>query len=142
MATPVASPAQARRYVLRTPEPLGAMAQGSLYTTAELAQRLRAPEETIRHWLRTGALRGLKLGRRWRVREEDLKSFEKAREGGSVEEALPPAEPKGRPRRRAPALLNDLRAPSPSPGLDLAPLMEKGAEPGAGGTAEVRRGRP
>jgi excisionase family DNA binding protein len=39
----------------------------TLVTTDELAQRLRCHTETIRRALRSGRLRGLKIGRRWRI---------------------------------------------------------------------------
>jgi excisionase family DNA binding protein len=43
----------------------------------EVAERLRVHPETVREWIRTGALRGLRLGKRsgFRVSESDLAVF-------------------------------------------------------------------
>ncbi len=46
-----------------------------LYTTEEAAKYLSVRPNTIRAWLRDGILTGIKLGRAWRVREEDLNKF-------------------------------------------------------------------
>lgn len=43
-----------------------------LLTPEEVAERLSVTVKTVREWLRTGELTGVKLGRIWRVREEDL----------------------------------------------------------------------
>lgn len=37
------------------------MAEQELLTVAEVAERLRVSEETVRRWLRTGRLRGIRL---------------------------------------------------------------------------------
>jgi excisionase family DNA binding protein len=47
-------------------------------TVPEVAERLQLGEWTIRDWLRTGKLRGYRLGGRragWRVDESDLRAF-------------------------------------------------------------------
>jgi excisionase family DNA binding protein len=43
----------------------------------EVAERLGKPEETVRRWLRSGELRGIRLARKagWRVRQGDLRAF-------------------------------------------------------------------
>lgn len=46
-----------------------------LLTPEDAAERLNMATKTIREWLRKGELVGVKLGRNWRVREEDLKTF-------------------------------------------------------------------
>jgi excisionase family DNA binding protein len=46
-----------------------------LLTIKEVAQRLKMNERTIKNWLRSGRLKGLKAGRKWRVRASDLESF-------------------------------------------------------------------
>jgi excisionase family DNA binding protein len=49
-----------------------------LLTIQEVAQRLQHSVRTVREWLRTRRLRGVKTGREWRVREEDLAAFVQA----------------------------------------------------------------
>jgi excisionase family DNA binding protein len=50
-----------------------------IYTPEELAEHFAVGDETIRHWLRTGQLRGFKAGRqRWRVRASDVEVFIRA----------------------------------------------------------------
>jgi excisionase family DNA binding protein len=47
-------------------------------TVEEVARRLSLNPETIRRWLRSGRLRGIRLGERragWRVRDSDLNAF-------------------------------------------------------------------
>lgn len=46
-----------------------------LYTVKEISKILNLVEETIRERLRKGELKGLKVGRSWRVKEEDLKNY-------------------------------------------------------------------
>ena len=48
-----------------------------IYTTEQVAELLAVHPDSIRAWLRTGELRGIKLpgGRRWRVLERDLQEF-------------------------------------------------------------------
>jgi excisionase family DNA binding protein len=50
-------------------------------TVAEVAQRLRVDQESVRRWLRTRQLPGVNLGRRagWRIRPADLDAFLKQR---------------------------------------------------------------
>ena len=46
-----------------------------LLTPAQVAERLQVTERTVYEWLRDGRLVGLKLGRLWRIRSEDLEAF-------------------------------------------------------------------
>ncbi|WP_272999437.1 helix-turn-helix domain-containing protein [Hydrogenibacillus schlegelii] len=46
-----------------------------LLTPEEVAERLRVTRRSVYEWLRTGRLRGLKAGTRWRIRPEDLERF-------------------------------------------------------------------
>ena len=48
-----------------------------LLTPEQAAERLAVAPKTIRDWLRTGKLKGRKLGgnKLWRIREADLDSF-------------------------------------------------------------------
>jgi excisionase family DNA binding protein len=51
------------------------LAESILLTPEQVAERLQVKERTVLDWLRAGDLRGLKLGRLWRVRPEDLEKF-------------------------------------------------------------------
>jgi len=46
-----------------------------LLTPEEVAERLVVSPKSIREWLRIGKLRGVKVGRLWRIRERDLEAF-------------------------------------------------------------------
>lgn len=45
------------------------------YTTQEVADMLKQHEETIRRKLRTGELKGVNLGGRWRITQEELMKY-------------------------------------------------------------------
>lgn len=45
------------------------------YTLEEISELIKIPIETIRQYLRSGKLVGSKIGRHWRVSEEQLKTF-------------------------------------------------------------------
>lgn len=49
-----------------------------LLSTEEVAERLNVSPLTVRKWLRSGRLRGIKVSVLWRVRESDLNAFIKA----------------------------------------------------------------
>jgi len=53
------------------------MVEDRWLTVADIAERLKVHEQTVRRWLRTGDLPGRALGRKagWRVRESDLEAF-------------------------------------------------------------------
>ena len=51
------------------------MIEDPLLTPSRVAERLQLQERTVTRWLRTGYLRGFKLGKEWRVSPEDLQSF-------------------------------------------------------------------
>ena len=54
------------------------MNEERLFTVAEVAARLRTSQETIRRWLRSGRLRGIRLGGTragYRIAESDLQRF-------------------------------------------------------------------
>ena len=44
-----------------------------LYTTKEIAQRLRLSDQTIRRWITQGKLRAIKAGRNLRIPESEVK---------------------------------------------------------------------
>jgi excisionase family DNA binding protein len=44
----------------------------ALLTVEEAAATLKLAPKTLRDWLRTGKLPGVKMGKRWLIREQDL----------------------------------------------------------------------
>ncbi len=54
--------------------------QDQLLTPEEAAARLKISRLTIGDWFRSGKLKGIKVGRLWRVRESDLETFLKGGE--------------------------------------------------------------
>jgi len=46
-----------------------------LLTPEQAAEILTVSPKTIRDWLRSRKLRGVKAGRQWRIRREDLDKF-------------------------------------------------------------------
>ena len=61
---------------------LAAMMEERMFTVREVADHFRVTATTVRRWLESGDLRGVKLGDRagWRVRESELERFLKERE--------------------------------------------------------------
>jgi len=55
-------------------------AQDQLLTPEEAAARLKISRLTVGDWLRSGKLKGVKVGRLWRIRENDLEAFLKGGE--------------------------------------------------------------
>lgn len=53
-----------------------------MLTPSEIAEKLNLHPNTVRDYLKTGILPGVKLGRVWRVEEEDLYKFLKERKRG------------------------------------------------------------
>jgi excisionase family DNA binding protein len=51
-------------------------------TVKEVAHKLSIKPKTVRKWLREGKLKGVKLGRLWRIREADI---DKLAETGLIE---------------------------------------------------------
>lgn len=47
----------------------------NLLTPEEAAERLAVSPKTVRDWLRSGELKGVKVGRLWRIRPTDLEAF-------------------------------------------------------------------
>jgi excisionase family DNA binding protein len=45
-----------------------------MLTIEEAAAKLKMAPKTFRDWLRTGKLPGVKLGKRWLIREQDLEA--------------------------------------------------------------------
>lgn len=48
---------------------------GTVYTPEQLAEQWRVTRHTVLTYLRTGKLKGFKVGRCWRIRECDLSAF-------------------------------------------------------------------
>lgn len=51
------------------------MGTDRLLTPDDAAKALLVKSSTVREWLRTGKLKGVKMGRLWRIRESDLVEF-------------------------------------------------------------------
>jgi excisionase family DNA binding protein len=49
--------------------------KGDLLTVEEAAEITRVTRKTVRSWIREGKLVGLKFGKHWRIRRQDLDSF-------------------------------------------------------------------
>ena len=56
------------------------MPQDRYQTVQELAQRLEVAEATVRQWIKSGELRGINIGKGWRIADVDLERFLQARE--------------------------------------------------------------
>lgn len=48
---------------------------GRMLKIPEVADRLRVNPKTVRRWIANGELSAFKLGRQWRISEQDLKRF-------------------------------------------------------------------
>jgi excisionase family DNA binding protein len=46
-----------------------------MFTLEEIAAQTKVKVKTVREWLRTGKLKGIKAGKLWRVRADDLNAF-------------------------------------------------------------------
>lgn len=51
------------------------------YDSDELATMFGVSKWTIREWFKAGTLKGFKLGKQWRMAEEDLKAFLEEKHG-------------------------------------------------------------
>src|SRR5690606_5639900 len=60
------------------------MDEGKLLTPAQVAERLQMEPETVQGWLRTGRLKGVKIGRYWRISPEALREFIEAGQTAGV----------------------------------------------------------
>lgn len=45
------------------------------YTIKEVAELLKVSDGAVRKWLKSGKLKGIKLGRIWRIKKSDLEEF-------------------------------------------------------------------
>lgn len=55
-----------------------------VFTPEQTAELLHVATKTIKDWLRSGELPGIKVGRQWRVTESDLQKYIDLRKGQSV----------------------------------------------------------
>lgn len=62
----------------------------NFFTVEEIADRLKVAPLTVRRWLKSGELRGIKFGKLWRIRESDLVAFLEARTTGREGGEEPP----------------------------------------------------
>lgn len=46
-----------------------------VYTPQQAAEILSISEKTLMNWLRAGKIKGVKVGRLWRILEQDLEEF-------------------------------------------------------------------
>lgn len=46
-----------------------------VYTPQQAAEILAISEKTLMNWLRAGKIKGVKIGRLWRIMEQDLEEF-------------------------------------------------------------------
>jgi len=53
------------------------------YSPEEVGEQFNVKPATIRKWIRDGKLKALKLGRLWRITEEELNRFINASQGAS-----------------------------------------------------------
>ena len=53
----------------------GGHSMREVYTVRDVAQRLHLTTETVRDYLQEGKLKGFKVGKQWRVGEQDLEAF-------------------------------------------------------------------
>ena len=47
----------------------------AIYTVPEVAKRLQVTDKTVRAWIRDRQLTAIRIGREWRIREEDIQHF-------------------------------------------------------------------
>lgn len=71
-----------------------------VYTPEQVAEHLQVSLKTIMLYLRSGKLKGFKVGRLWRIRERDLEAFMRGPNDRLVEEESPNAQGKQTRRRR------------------------------------------
>lgn len=51
----------------------------TLLTVQEAAEKLKVNEFALRKWIREGKIKAAKIGRFWRIKEDDLEEFVKER---------------------------------------------------------------
>jgi excisionase family DNA binding protein len=43
-----------------------------IYTVKEAAKELKVCDRTLKNWLNTGTIKGFRLGKRWRISQEEI----------------------------------------------------------------------
>jgi len=51
------------------------MNEGTYYTSQELAKKFKVTYLTVFRWIKSGKLKAFKVGKQYRVKQEDLESF-------------------------------------------------------------------
>ena len=59
----------------------------TLYTPEQVAEMLAVKESTVRHWMRSGKMPGIKIGKFWRIPEDALREYLE-RKAGEIELAV------------------------------------------------------
>ena len=55
-----------------------------LFTVAQVAEKLQVHEKTVKRWLLSADLKGIRVGRQWRIASQDLDAFLVERKADSV----------------------------------------------------------
>ncbi len=66
-----------------------------LLSPEQVAEILGVSQKMVRDWLRAGRIKGVKLGRIWRVREQDLEAFLAEAERATASWAISPPSARG-----------------------------------------------
>lgn len=56
----------------------------NLLTPEQVAERLQISVFTLKDYLRKGKIKGIKVGNRWRIKEEALEAFIEDQEKGNI----------------------------------------------------------
>jgi excisionase family DNA binding protein len=70
-----------------------------LYSVQDLHDALGVNERTIRDWFNKGRLKGVKIGTKWNITEENLKRFLSGEEGGEKKREIRALKKKKRKRK-------------------------------------------
>lgn len=51
------------------------MPKDQYQTVKDVSERFKVAEATVRHWIKTGDLRAIDIGKGWRIADSDLEAF-------------------------------------------------------------------